>query len=256
MSNHPTIVLEDVSLRFVTYHDKYYSLKRALLDLFIRNDQGNQQHEFWGLSDINLRIEQGERVGVLGPNGAGKSTLLRVLAGIYPPTTGRVSVDGRIAPLIEIGAGFNYELSGYENILLNGALLGFSRRQMLAKVEGIWEFSGLREFADLHLKYYSSGMLSRLAFAVATEVLPDVLLLDETLSVGDAAFVDKARERITKVIDYSKVVMIVSHDMAGLRSLCTRGLWIDGGRIRMDGPIDSVVDAYLEEVSRTQLEAA
>jgi ABC-type polysaccharide/polyol phosphate transport system ATPase subunit len=245
----PHVALEDVSLRFVSYYDKQYSLKRAALDLLLRRETPLPTSEFWALRNVNLQIGRGERVGIIGANGAGKSTLLRLLARIYPPTSGSLSIRGTVAPLIEMGAGFNSELSGTDNILLNGAMLGFSRRQMQRKVEGIFEFTGLGEFADLPLKYYSSGMYMRLAFAIATEVDPDILLIDESLGAGDAAFVDKAKARIRGLLDRSNVVVIVSHDMASLRQMCTRGIWMRQGRVEADGPIDDVVDAYMAEAN-------
>ena len=243
------IELRGVTLRFTTYGDRFYSFKRAILDLFLRSDQGNQAASFWALAGVDLRVDRGDRLGIIGPNGAGKSTLLRVLAGIYPPTSGLLRVEGRLAPLIEMGAGFNFELSGEDNVYLNGALLGFDKRQMRSRIDQIWEFSGLREFAGLPLKYYSSGMLARLSFAVATEVEPDVLLLDETLSVGDATFVEKARERIKGLINRSNAVVVVSHDMDALRQICTRGLWLDRGVVRAEGAIGEVIDRYLEHVA-------
>jgi ABC-type polysaccharide/polyol phosphate transport system ATPase subunit len=171
---------------------------------------------------------------------------LRLLARIYPATSGSVSVRGTVAPLIEMGAGFNPELSGQDNILLNGAMLGLSRRKMLEKVDGIFEFTGLREFAELPLKYYSSGMFMRLAFGIATEIDPDILLIDEALSVGDQAFQDKARERLMGLFERSNVVVLVSHDLYSLREICTRGLWMKQGQIIDEGPMDEVVDRYLE----------
>jgi ABC-type polysaccharide/polyol phosphate transport system ATPase subunit len=245
-SREPLIELHDVSLRFVNYADKQYSLKRAVLDLVLRRESPVGNTEFWALSDITLEIGHGERVGVVGRNGAGKSTLLRLLAKIYPPTLGQLAIRGNVAPLIEMGAGFNVELSGTDNILLNGAMLGFSRNEMLRKLEPIHEFTGLREFADMPLKYYSSGMFMRLAFAIATEVNPDILLIDESLGVGDAAFQSKAKARIRDLLDRSKVVILVSHDVDSLRELCTRGLWIEKGRLVADGPVDEVIDRYLE----------
>lgn len=241
------VELRGVSLRFVSYHDKQYSLKRAMLDLLLRRQGSQPQSGFWALRDIDLRIARGERVGIVGHNGAGKSTLLRMMARIYPPTSGTLSVRGSVAPLIEMGAGFNPELSGTDNILLNGAMLGFSRKQMLAKMDGIFEFTGLREFANLPLKYYSSGMYVRLAFAIATEVQPDILLIDESLGVGDAAFQDRARARIRSLLDRSNVVVIVSHDIEALRELCTRGIWMKQGQIVADGPMAQIADAYLAE---------
>jgi homopolymeric O-antigen transport system ATP-binding protein len=244
--------LRDVSLRFVSYYDKHYSLKRAVLDMILRRENPQPTSEFWALRNVNLRVESGERVGIIGANGAGKSTLLRLLARIYPPTSGTLTVRGTVAPLIEMGAGFNPELSGTDNILLNGAMLGFSRRQMQRKVDGIYEFTGLREFADLPLKYYSSGMYMRLAFAIATEVDPDVLLIDESLGAGDAAFVDKAKARIRNLVRRSNVVIVVSHDMQALRELCTRGIWVRHGQIAADGPIDEVINHYLAETTCAQ----
>ncbi len=249
----PLIELDDVSLRFVNYADKQYSLKRAVLDLVLRRETMTPGGEFWALRDINFQIAQGERVGIVGGNGAGKSTLLRLLARIYPATTGRITVRGNVAPLIEMGAGFNHELSGTDNIVFNGAMLGFSRREMLAKAEGIYEFTGLREFAHLPLKYYSSGMYMRLAFAIATEVHPDILLIDEALGVGDAAFLEKAKARLHDLFERSKAVILVSHNMASLRDLCTRGIWLQHGRLVGDGPIDDVIDEYL---GRTTNQAA
>jgi ABC-type polysaccharide/polyol phosphate transport system ATPase subunit len=240
--------LAEVSLRFVNYADKQYSLKRAMLDLVLRRDSPPASNDFWALRNVSFRVEKGERIGIVGNNGAGKSTLLRMLARIYPCTSGVVSVRGNVAPLIEMGAGFNPELSGADNILLNGALLGFSRREMLAKVDGIHEFTGLREFADLPLKYYSSGMYMRLAFAIATEIEPDILLVDESLGVGDATFRTKAKNRILGLLHKANAVILVSHDMDTLRELCTRGLWMERGQLVDDGPIDEVVDRYLEKL--------
>lgn len=241
----PLIELNDVSLRFVSYSDKQRSFKRAVLDLVLRRESLVPRTEFWALRDINLTIAHGERIGIVGGNGAGKSTLLRMLARIYPPTDGRISVRGSVAPLIEMGAGFNPELSGADNIVFNGAMLGFTKSQMLEKVEGIYEFTGLREFAELPLKYYSSGMYMRLAFAIATEVHPDILLIDEALGVGDAAFVERAKARLRGLVERSKAVVIVSHDMGSLKEFCTRGLWVQHGRVIADGPMDQVIDEYL-----------
>ena len=247
----PLIELRDVALRFVNYSDKQYSLKRAALDLLLRREGPPPSTDFWALNGIDLAIHKGERIGILGTNGAGKSTLLRLLARIYTPTSGSVSVKGTVAPLIEMGAGFNPELSGRDNIFLNGAMLGFGRREMLKRVDGIHAFTGLREFEDLPLKYYSSGMYMRLAFAIATEVDPDILLIDESLGVGDAAFVDKAKARIHSLLDRSHVVIIVSHDLPALRETCTRGLWMKKGRIVGDGPIGETIDCYLDDVAST-----
>ncbi len=245
----PLVELRDASLRFVSYYDKNYSLKRAALDLLLRREQPMPSSEFWALRDVTLRMGHGERIGIVGSNGAGKSTLLRLMARIYPPTSGSLTVRGNVAPLIEMGAGFNPELSGNDNILLNGAMLGIGRKQMEAKADGIYEFTGLREFADLPLKYYSSGMYMRLAFAIATEVEPEILLIDESLGAGDAAFIDKAKARILGLLDRSNLVVIVSHDLGALRELCNRGIWMRKGMVAADGPIDQIIDAYLAETN-------
>ena len=250
------IELNDVSLRFVNYADKQYSLKRAALDLVLRRESMVPTSEFWALRGVTFKIARGEQVGIVGANGAGKSTLLRVLARIYPPTSGQFSIRGSVAPLIEMGAGFNVELSGLDNIVLNGALLGFSRRDMMSKVDQIHEFTGLREFAEMPLKYYSSGMFARLAFAIASEVSPDILLIDESLSVGDVVFQEKAKARIRTLFDRTQAVVLVSHDLKSLRTLCTRGLWIQQGRLVEDGPIDEVVDRYLEFTKNPTPDAA
>ncbi|WP_240907393.1 ABC transporter ATP-binding protein [Paludisphaera rhizosphaerae] len=247
-SAEPLVELRDVSLRFVNYSDRMYTLKRAALDLILRRERIVPNSAFWALQGINLRIRHGERIGIVGSNGAGKSTLLRMLARIYPPTSGTVEVRGRVAPLIEMGAGFNWELTGHDNILLNGAMLGFTRQQMLAKIDGIHEFTGLREFADKPLKYYSSGMTARLAFAVATEIDPEILLVDETLGVGDAVFRSKAKERIRDLMGRSHAVVLVSHDLGTVRDLCDRAVWLQRGQIVADGPVHEIVKAYAESM--------
>lgn len=240
------VELRDVSLRFVTYTDKQYSLKKSALNLLLRREGPPVSNDFWALRDVNITMNKGERIGVLGFNGAGKSTLLRLLARIYTPTQGRLTVKGTVAPLIEMGAGFNPELSGFDNILLNGAMLGIKPREMRKKVEGIYEFTGLREFADLPLKYYSSGMYARLAFAIATEVDPEILLIDESLGAGDVIFVDRAKERIRQLLEKSNLVVIVSHDLGSLHKMCTRGIWMHEGQVRVDASIEETLTRYLE----------
>ena len=247
----PLVELHDVSLRFVSYSDRMYTLKRAALNMLLSRERIVPNSTFWALRDINLRIQHGERIGVIGSTGAGKSPLLRMLARIYPPSVGTVAVRGRVAPLIEMGAGFNAELTGHDNILLNGAMLGFTRKQMLAKVDGIHEFTGLRDFANTPLKYYSSGMFARLAFAVATEIEPEILLVDESLSVGDAVFRARAKERIRDLMGRSHAVILVSHDLSTIRDLCDRAVWLQYGRIVADGPVDPVVNAYADLIKAT-----
>ena len=195
-------------------------------------------------------------MGIVGGNGAGKSTLLRLLARIYPPTSGHVAIRGSVAPLIEMGAGFNPELSGKDNIILNGAMLGFSRTRMLGMIDKIHEFTGLGEFAEMPLKYYSSGMYMRLAFAIATEVDPDILLIDESLGVGDAAFKDKAKARLRGLFERTKAVILVSHEMEALRRV-VHPRPLDRARpLVADGPIEEIIDRYLEAVAARAAVAA
>ena len=251
--------LRDVSLRFVSYNDKQYSLKRQALDLLLQRENPARANEFWALQNVDLRMSKGERIGIIGFNGAGKSTLLRILARIYTPTTGRLSIRGTVAPLIEMGAGFNPELSGRDNILLNGAMLGIRPKEMRKKVDGIYEFTGLREFADTPLKYYSSGMYARLAFAIATEVDPDILLIDESLGAGDVIFVDRAKERINKLLQKSNLVVIVSHDLGQLHAMCNRGIWMHEGQVRVDSDMTDTITQYLtftQAIDRKAAEAA
>lgn len=236
--------LEEIGLKFMSYHDSQPSLKRAVLNLVLRRQPPVTDKAFWALRNINLTIRQGERVGLVGTNGAGKSTLLKVMARIYEPTEGRMQISGRIAPMIEMGAGFHPELTGQRNIMLNGALMGMKAATMKAKSPAIWEWTGLQEFADLPLKYYSSGMFQRLAFAIATEIDPEILLVDESLNAGDARFVQKAKARILNVFDKAKAVILVSHDISIVKELCTRVIWLKKGQIIADGPTQPVLDRY------------
>lgn len=236
--------LEGIGLRFRSYHDCQPSLKRAALNLVLRRQPPVTDKAFWALRDVSLTIRPGERVGLVGTNGAGKSTLLKVMARVYEPTEGRMQISGRIAPMIEMGAGFNPELTGQRNIMLNGALMGMKSAVMKAKSPAIWEWTGLGEFADLPLKYYSSGMYQRLAFAIATEIDPEILLVDESLNAGDASFVQKAKARILNVFDRAKAVVLVSHDISIVKELCTRVIWLKKGRIVADGPTQPVLDRY------------
>ena len=245
MNPRTLVELRDVALRFVTYSDKQYSLKRSALDLILRREAPPLTNEFWALRDVNLTMSKGERIGILGFNGAGKSTLLRLLARIYTPTSGQFTIRGKVAPLIEMGAGFNPELSGYDNILFNGAMLGIRAKEMKKKVDGIYEFTGLREFADLPLKYYSSGMYARLAFAIATEVDPEILLIDESLGPGDVVFVERAKERLNQLLEKSNLVVIVSHELGSLHKMCTRGIWMHQGKVLVDAPITEAITHYM-----------
>ena len=206
-------------------------------------------HTTWALRDVDLRVEPGESIGLIGPNGAGKSTLLKLLAGITRPSRGSVRTHGRVAALLNVGAGFHRELTGRENVFLNGVILGLTRREALARYDAIVEFAGLAAFMDTPVKHYSSGMYARLAFAVAVYTDPDVLLVDEVLSIGDAAFQDRSLRRMLEFRDQrSATVLFVSHNLAAVELMCQRAVWLDRGRVRAAGPTSDVIRAYLDAV--------
>jgi len=211
----------------------------------IRKLQGRIEHgELVALRDATLTIGRGERVGVVGPNGAGKSTLFRVIARIRRPSQGRVIVRGRVAPLLELGLGFHGELTGRENVILHGAVMGYSRKDMEARMDSIAAFAELEAFLDAPLRTYSTGMAARLAFAVATDVDPDVLLVDEALSVGDERFQAKCHERMAGFRDRGRTFLLVSHSLPEVVENCARAIWISEGRVVQDGPADAVCAAY------------
>src|ERR1700681_4972438 len=199
----------------------------------------------WALRDVSFRVQQGEVVGIIGRNGAGKSTLLKILAKITFPTSGRVRARGRVAALLEVGAGFHEELTGRENIFLNGSIMGMKKKEVRAKLEAIVEFSGMQRFIDTPIKRYSSGMRSRLGFAVAAHLEPDVLIVDEVLAVGDAVFQKKCISAMHDLRGGGRTVLFVSHNMAAVENLCSRGIWIAQGRIQFDGPMREVIEAYM-----------
>ncbi|NLX44261.1 MAG: ABC transporter ATP-binding protein, partial [Chloroflexi bacterium] len=207
-------------------------------------------HEsFWALSDVSFDIAAGESVGLVGNNGSGKSTSLKLMTRILRPTRGQVSVDGRVSGLLELGAGFHPELSGRDNIYLNGALMGLSRRDIDARLNTIIDFSELGNFVDVQLKFYSTGMAMRLAFSIAVSVDADILLVDEVLAVGDQAFQAKCLERIREILKQGVTIVLVSHDLNMVRDLCQRSIWLHKGRLRADGPTPEVLDAYLGATS-------
>jgi ABC-type polysaccharide/polyol phosphate transport system ATPase subunit len=196
------------------------------------------------LQDVSLTFSPGDRVGILGHNGAGKSTLLKLLAGIYEPTKGKRKVVGRISSLFELMLGFEGEASGWENIRYRGYLQGETPRSIDRKIESIAEFTELGDFLNMPIRYYSAGMMVRLAFAIATAIDPEILLIDEVLSVGDMSFQEKARMRMREMMAQAELLVVVSHDLDSLEQLCDWGIWLDHGRIKQQGPIESVVDAY------------
>lgn len=213
-------------------------------------EQKMHNSEFWALRDVSLTIKRGEVIGIIGRNGAGKSTLLKLLSRITEPTEGRIRIDGRIASLLEVGTGFHQELTGRENIFLNGAILGMTRAEIVRKFDEIVAFSEIEEFLDTPVKRYSSGMYVRLAFAVAAHLDPEILIVDEVLAVGDAAFQRKCLGKMGSVAQSGRTVLFVSHSVDAVRSLCRTGLWLKDGHIEMKGEAGEVVDAYLSSISQ------
>ena len=239
--NH-VIQLENVSVQYRVPRERIGTFKEYL----IRRLQGKvKPHIFLALEDVSLNINRGEVFGLIGQNGAGKSTLLKLVARVMRPTRGRVLVKGRVAPLLEVGAGFHHELTGRENVYLNGALLGFTREEMEAKFEGIVDFAELWDFIDAPLRTYSSGMAARLGFAVATDARPEILIVDEVLSVGDTAFQFKCSKRIESFRDQGTTILLVSHNMELVENMCDRAAWLDRGEIIEIGNTKLVVDKYL-----------
>lgn len=235
------IRLEKVSVRYTAPNERVGTFKEYI----IRSLQGKIHHEsFWALHDVDLTVYQGEAFGLIGHNGAGKSTLLKLIARVLRPTSGRVWVRGRVAPLLEIGAGFHPELSGRENVYLNGAMLGFTRKEMEKKFDGIVEFAEIANFIEAPIRTYSSGMWARLGFAVATDVDPDILIVDETLSVGDEEFQRKSSTRIQSIREQGATILLVSHNMTLIEQMCKRAAWLDHGRVQIVGNVNDVIKAY------------
>lgn len=250
-----SITVDDLSIRFRIYHDRSPSLKDYVAGL-LRARKPAQVTDFWAVNHVSFRLKAGDRVGIVGHNGAGKSTLLKALCRIYEPTSGQIEVQGRVAPLLEIGAGFHPEFSGRENIYLNGAILGHSKAQLRAIEQEVIDFAELEEFIDTPVKYYSTGMYLRLAFALATAVQPEILILDEMFAGGDASFVRKATARMHKVIEGANILVVVSHDTNLLASICTRVIWMDHGRVKEDGPAQEVLRHYTESTAAPLMAAA
>lgn len=235
------ISIKDVSMHFRMDKNRTTSLKEWVVSWL----SGKQQYEdFHALQDVSFDVKRGEIFGIIGKNGAGKSTLLKVVSGIYKPTQGTVAVSGRVAPMLELGSGFDPELTGHDNIFLNGTILGFSKEFLKEKYEEIVEFSELKEFINMPIKTYSSGMLMRLAFSVATLVEPEILIVDEILAVGDASFQEKSYARMMELMAGGTTVLFVSHSLGQIRKLCDRVLWMENGHVRMIGEATSVCDAY------------
>lgn len=239
-----SIEVENLSIKFRIYHDRSPSLKDSFANLF-RKRGPSAYSDFWAVKNVSFDIRAGDRVGIVGHNGAGKSTLLKALCRVYESSDGRISVNGRIAPLLEIGAGFHPEFTGRENIYLNGSILGYSKAQLKVIEPEVIAFAELEEFIDTPVKYYSTGMYTRLAFSLATAMHPDILVLDEIFAGGDAAFMAKARTRMHELIDKANIMIMVSHDHLLVKSLCNRVIWLDHGSLVADGAPDEIVERYL-----------
>ncbi|MFN8532728.1 MAG: ABC transporter ATP-binding protein [Dehalococcoidia bacterium] len=238
----------DVSKRFVLHHEKYRSFQEVFVNMF----RPRRAHEeFWALRNVSFEIDQGESVAIVGPNGSGKSTTLKLVSRILQPTNGKVLVTKRVSALLELGAGFHPELTGRENVFLNGSLLGFSKADMLARFDDIIEFAELEQFIDTPIKHYSTGMVTRLGFAVAVYTDPEILITDEVLAVGDEGFQRKCLDRIWQFRREGRTIIFVSHALSTVRSLCARSIWLHKGQLMADGPSADVVDSYMIDAYKT-----
>ena len=246
-SEQPSVQLEGVGVRFRVPEERIPSLKEYLVHLLTRK---LRYREIWAVDRVDLVVRPGETFGIIGPNGAGKSTLLKVIARVLRPTTGRVVVRGQVAPLLELGAGFHLDLTGEENIYLNGTLLGYGNQQIKLKVQDVIEFAELEKFAHLPIRKYSTGMITRLAFAVATMYRPDILVLDEVLAVGDIRFQHKCLEKVDSFRSKGTTIILVSHVLEPLEQHCERVARIEGGRLHDLGPAAEVIQRYREDWSR------
>lgn len=222
-------------------YDRIQSIKEYVVQLL----RGKIKYEeFWALKNVSFEVERGEVVGIIGHNGAGKSTLLKVISGILKPTGGSLEVHGNVVPMLELGSGFDHDLTGRENIFLNGSILGYSEKYLKEKYEQIVEFSELGKFIDVPIRNYSSGMLMRLAFSIATVVQPEILIVDEILAVGDAAFQEKSKARMLELMSGGTTVLFVSHSLEQIREMCDRVIWLEHGQIKAIGATKEICDAY------------
>ena len=238
----PIIVIDHVSMMFNIASEQLNNLKEYFIKIIKRELHFKK---FMALEDIDLVINRGEQYGIVGTNGSGKSTMLKIIAGVLEPTKGKVAIGGTIAPLIELGAGFDLELTARENIYLNGALLGYSRQFIHERFDEIVDFAEVRDFLDMPMKNYSSGMVARVAFSVATATIPDILVVDEALSVGDFLFQEKCEKRIRELVDtHGTTLLFVSHSVDQVERVCNRAVWIEKGHMRMVGEVNEVCEAY------------
>lgn len=235
------IEVKNVSMRFRMANDRISSIK----EYCVQRLRGKLVYnEFEALKDASFDVNRGEVVGLIGRNGAGKSTMLKVISGILKPSEGSVTVRGNIAPMLELGSGFDFDMTGRENIFLNGAILGYSEEFLNSKYDEIVEFSEIGQFIDVPLRNYSSGMIARLAFSIATVVVPEVLIVDEVLSVGDAAFQEKSHKRMMELMNGGTTVLFVSHDINQIKQMCNRVVWLENGHVKAFGCADPICDEY------------
>ena len=241
MSKQPAIIVDNVSMKFNLSKEKVDSLKDYIIKSIKKEIKYN---EFWALQNVSFTVEKGDRVGILGLNGAGKSTLLKVIAGVFKPTEGSVTKHGKMVPLLELGAGFDQQYTGNENIYLYGAMLGYSKEFIDEKYDEIVKFSELKDFIDVPIKNYSSGMKSRLGFSIATVVSPKILILDEVLSVGDAKFRKKSEKKVLSMFDSGVTVLFVSHSLAQVQRICNKAMILEKGKLIAYGDIDTISKQY------------
>ena len=241
MEQETIINVEHVSMRFNLSSEKFDSFKEYVIKSLKKQVSYD---EFWALKDVSFEVKRGDSLGLIGLNGSGKITMLKTIAGVLKPTKGKVTVGGNIAPLIELGAGFDMDLTARENVFLNGALLGYNRAQMEAQYDDIVEFSELGEFMDVPVKNFSSGMVSRLAFAIATIGIPDILIVDEVLSVGDFRFQEKCEARIQNMKDQGTTILFVSHSIEQVKKICNKAVWLEHGVLKMFGDAQEICGIY------------
>lgn len=247
MSKKIIIDVQDVTMRFRMNNDRILSLKEFVTTAL----RGKLKYEeFTALKNVSFQVKKGETLGLIGHNGAGKSTMLKVIAGILKPTEGSVVCHGNIVPMLELGSGFDMDLSGRENIFLNGAILGYDEPFLKSKFDEIVDFSELGQFIEVPIRNYSSGMLARLAFSIASVINPEILIVDEILSVGDAAFQEKSRKRMMELMGGGTTVLFVSHSLEQIREMCNRVIWLEHGMVKMIGNTDEVCDAYGGELRK------
>lgn len=243
------IILKNVSMKFNLGVEKDNSLKMIFINFFSPKKKKKNEY-FWALKNIDFKIKKGDVVGIIGANGAGKSTLLKVVSGVYKPTAGSVTVNGKISPMIELGAGFDGELTARENIYLNGAILGYSKEFLEERFDEIVEFSELKDFLDVPVKNFSSGMVAKLAFSISTIVDPEVLIVDEILSVGDIKFQEKSKNKMMSMIEGGTTVLYVSHSIESIKEICSKVIWLDHGKIVKMGNAKQVCNEYYRKLMK------